>query len=146
MEDGLLFVLSTVLFEASYFLLRALSFGARFHLFLHLDLVSRFRFDFSSATATATVPVPLLFPHFQISTQDPDKMRLIIQSLLALAAVLPTHAFTNGTLIPSYFCNPVADGMPKSLGQLIPFLQKEQDEIAFNPNGMSSLVQCDALM
>lgn len=70
-------------------------------------------------------------------------MHLIIHSLLALAAVLPTQAFTNGTLIPSYFCNPVADGLPKSLGQLIPFLQKDVDVVAFNPNGMLSLQRCD---
>jgi hypothetical protein len=63
-------------------------------------------------------------------------MRLIIHSLLALAAVLPTQAFTNGSLIPSYFCNPKPDGLPKSLGQLIPLTIKEQDDqLAFNANG-----------
>jgi hypothetical protein len=64
-------------------------------------------------------------------------MRVVIQSLLALAAVLPAAAFTNGTLIPAYFCNPVPDGLPKSLGELIPFTKKEQcGPLAFNANGM----------
>jgi hypothetical protein len=67
-------------------------------------------------------------------------MRLTIHALLALAAVFPSHiqvhAFTNGTLIPAYFCNPVPDGMPKSLGQLIPLTMKDQGELAFNANGM----------
>jgi hypothetical protein len=64
-------------------------------------------------------------------------MRVVIQSLLALAAVLPATAFTNGSLIPSYFCNPVPDGLPKSLGELIPFTKKEQcGPLAFNANGM----------
>jgi len=69
-------------------------------------------------------------------------MYLLIHSLLALAAVLPAQAFTNGTLIPAYFCNPVPDGMPKSLGQLIPLTQKDQNtDLAFNNNtGMNLAV------
>jgi hypothetical protein len=64
-------------------------------------------------------------------------MRLFIYSLLALATVLPTQAFTNGSLIPSYFCNPEDDGLPKSLGELIPQTHKEQaGPLAFNANGM----------
>jgi hypothetical protein len=43
-------------------------------------------------------------------------------------------AFTNGSLIPSYFCNPVPDGLPKSLGELIPQTHKEQGVLAFNNN------------
>jgi hypothetical protein len=63
-------------------------------------------------------------------------MRFIIHSLLALATVLPTQAFTNGSLIPSYFCNPKPDGLPKSLGELIPFTVKDQNNaLAFNTNG-----------
>ena len=63
-------------------------------------------------------------------------MRPIIHSLLALATVLPTQAFTNGSLIPSYFCNPKPDGLPKSLGELIPFTVKDQNTaLAFNTNG-----------
>lgn len=63
-------------------------------------------------------------------------MRFIIHSLLALATVLPTLAFTNGSLIPSYFCNPKPDGLPKSLGELIPFTVKDQNTaLAFNTNG-----------
>jgi hypothetical protein len=53
-------------------------------------------------------------------------MRPIIHSLLALATVLPTQGFTNGSLIPSYFCNP----------KLIPFTVKDQNTaLAFNTNG-----------
>jgi len=37
-------------------------------------------------------------------------MHLLIHSLLALATFLPAYAFTNGSLIPAYFCNPVPDG------------------------------------
>ena len=68
------------------------------------------------------------------------KMRLAIHSLLALATVLPTLAFTNGSLIPSYFCNPKPDGLPKSLGELIPFTIKDQcTDLAFNNNGTYSV-------
>ena len=64
-------------------------------------------------------------------------MHLLVHSLLALATVLPAHAFTNGSLIPSYFCNPVPDGLPKSLGELIPQTHKDQcGPLAFNANGM----------
>lgn len=72
------------------------------------------------------------------------KMRLI-HSLLALATVLPTQAFTNGSLIPAYFCNPVPDGLPKSLGELIPYTVKDQcTDLAFNTNGAChpSYFQC----
>lgn len=63
-------------------------------------------------------------------------MHPVTLSLLGLAAIVPIQAFTNGSLIPAYFCNPVPDGMPKSLGQLIPFtiLDKNTD-LAFNTNG-----------
>lgn len=63
-------------------------------------------------------------------------MRVTLYSFLALAAVFPAYAFTNGSLIPSYICNPVPDGLPKSLGELIPFTVKDQcDDLAFNANG-----------
>jgi hypothetical protein len=68
-------------------------------------------------------------------------MRLTIHSLLALAAVPPTLAFTNGSLIPSYFCNPKPDGLPKSLGELIPFTVKDQNNaLAFNSNGTTPYI------
>ncbi|KAE9373509.1 hypothetical protein N431DRAFT_465795 [Stipitochalara longipes BDJ] len=67
-------------------------------------------------------------------------MRLIIHSLLALATVIPTQAFTNGSLIPSYFCNPKPDGLPKSLGELIPFTVKDQNTaLTFNTNVTANL-------
>ncbi len=64
-------------------------------------------------------------------------MHLVVYALLALAAVLPADAFTNGSLIPSYFCNPKDDGLPKSLGELIPQTHKDQTgPLAFNANGI----------
>lgn len=69
-------------------------------------------------------------------------MALLTISLLALATVVPwTRAFTNGSLVPEYFCHPDADGMPQSLGELLPFLVKDQgDPIAFNNNSASNLM------
>ncbi|MCJ1396891.1 hypothetical protein MMC11_000081 [Xylographa trunciseda] len=67
-------------------------------------------------------------------------MYLLLLSLLALATILPVRAFTNGTLVPAYFCNPVPDGMPKSLGELIPFTVKDQcADLAFNANATANL-------
>src|SRR3954453_23488933 len=55
--------------------------------------------------------------------------------LLALATVVPTQAFTNGSSVPANFCNPDPDGMPKSLGQLLPYLLEDNPgPIAFNNN------------
>jgi hypothetical protein len=55
--------------------------------------------------------------------------------LLALATVVPTQAFTNGSLVPAYFCNPEPDGMPKALGELLPYLLEDNPgPIAFNNN------------
>lgn len=60
--------------------------------------------------------------------------------LLALATVVPTQAFTNGSLVPEYFCHPNADGMPQALGELLPFLVKDQcGPIAFNSIRLSSI-------
>lgn len=46
--------------------------------------------------------------------------------LAALLVAAPAAAFTNGTLVPAYICNPVADGMPKSFGcvHLVLLLQR----------------------
>ncbi|KUJ21862.1 uncharacterized protein LY89DRAFT_681239 [Mollisia scopiformis] len=68
-------------------------------------------------------------------------MHIIIHSLLFLATVIPAaHAFTNGSLIPAYFCNPKPDGLPKSLGELIPFTVKDQNNaLAFNSNASANL-------
>lgn len=60
-------------------------------------------------------------------------MGLLPILLLALAVVVPIHAFTNGSLVPSYFCHPDAHGMPQALGELLPFLVEDRnDPIAFN--------------
>jgi hypothetical protein len=62
-------------------------------------------------------------------------MALLTIFLLALAAVVPTQAFTNGSLVPTYFCNPDLDGMPKALGELLPYLLEDNTSpIAFNNN------------
>jgi hypothetical protein len=66
-------------------------------------------------------------------------MALLAIFFLALAAVVPTRAFTNGSLVPEYFCHPDAHGMPQSLGELLPFLLEDVcDPIAFNNNCLSS--------
>ncbi|KAF4627142.1 hypothetical protein G7Y89_g11010 [Cudoniella acicularis] len=65
---------------------------------------------------------------------------LVIHSFLTLAAVFPAHAFTNGSLIPSYFCNPQPDGLPKALGELIPQTVEQANVLAFNPNAGSNLL------
>jgi len=54
--------------------------------------------------------------------------------LSAFAAVAQVAAFTNGTLVPAYICNPVDDGMPKSFGQLLPYLRKNGKTVAFDAN------------
>ena len=70
-------------------------------------------------------------------------MALLSIFLLALATVIPTHAFTNGSLVPEYFCHPDAHGMPQALGELLPYLVKDQcGPIAFNNNCPSLVPQC----
>jgi hypothetical protein len=62
-------------------------------------------------------------------------MELLTIFFLALAAVVPTQAFTNGSLVPEYFCHPDANGMPQALGELLPFLLEDRNNpIAFNNN------------
>jgi hypothetical protein len=58
----------------------------------------------------------------------------------ALAAVFQALAFTNGSLVPSYICNPTPDGLPKSYGQLLPFTSLQLGTIAFNANGLSNIM------
>jgi len=49
-------------------------------------------------------------------------MRFAAVAVLSLGLLSQTiHAFTNGTLLPSYICNDI-DGYPKSAGTLIPYL------------------------
>jgi len=58
-------------------------------------------------------------------------------TILTLAAfAMPSYAFTNGTLVPSYICNPQNDGLPKSFGQLLQYTQKKVTTLAFNNNRM----------
>ena len=52
----------------------------------------------------------------------------------ALAAATPALAFTNGSLVPAYICNPKPDGMPKSFGQLLQFTREQTPKVAFNTN------------
>jgi hypothetical protein len=54
--------------------------------------------------------------------------------LLAFAAT-PALAFTNGTLVPAYICNPQPDGMPKSFGQLLQLTREPTTKVGFNTNG-----------
>lgn len=52
----------------------------------------------------------------------------------AILAAAPAAAFTNGTLVPAYICNPTADGLPKSFGQLLQFTREQTPKVAFNQN------------
>ena len=63
-------------------------------------------------------------------------MQLSTFILAALAAVAPVSAFTNGTLVPAYICNPIPDGKPKSFGQLLPYMKKNVKQVAVDPIGL----------
>lgn len=63
----------------------------------------------------------------------------LLTLLSALASVHAANAFTNGSLIPPYFCNPNNDGLPKSLGQLLPLTQLDVGLIAFNNDSAVNL-------
>jgi hypothetical protein len=47
-----------------------------------------------------------------------------------LASITSVSAFTNGSLVPSYICNPNADGLPKAFAQLLPYTRKNAQTIA----------------
>ncbi|KAF2093816.1 hypothetical protein NA57DRAFT_80818 [Rhizodiscina lignyota] len=61
-------------------------------------------------------------------------MGLKIVLSAAILAAAPAVAFTNGTLVPAYICNPVADGMPKTFGQLLQLTREQTPTVAFNQN------------
>jgi hypothetical protein len=63
-------------------------------------------------------------------------MQLLTIVLSALIAAVPISAFTNGSLIPAYICNPTPDGMPKSFGELLKFVKKDVQTIAFDATGL----------
>jgi hypothetical protein len=82
--------------------------------------------------------ISLLLPYTLRKFQSIIKMQLPIVLIAALAAA-PALAFTNGSLIPSYICNPVPDGLPKSFGELLPHTEEQLGPIAFNANNGSNL-------
>jgi hypothetical protein len=59
--------------------------------------------------------------------------------LSAFAVVVQVTAFTNGTLVPAYICNPVDDGLPKAFAQLLPYTRKNGKTVAFDSNRSYSL-------
>lgn len=65
-------------------------------------------------------------------------MRLSRVVVAAMAAGSPALAFTNGSLVPAYICDPVMDGLPKSFGELLPYTREMTGPVAFNYNGSSS--------
>lgn len=65
-------------------------------------------------------------------------MKLSTAFVAAIAAVTPALAFTNGSLVPAYICDPIMDGLPKSFGELLPYTREMTCAIAFNPNGLST--------
>jgi hypothetical protein len=52
----------------------------------------------------------------------------------ALLAATQVSAFTNGSLVPSYICNPASDGLPKAFAQLLPYTRKNAAVLAFDGN------------
>ena len=63
-------------------------------------------------------------------------MQLPTLVLAALTAAMPALAFTNGSLVPAYICNPKPDGLPKNYGQLLAGTREMTGPIAFNANGL----------
>jgi len=61
-------------------------------------------------------------------------MQISTLILIALTAVGRVAAFTNGSLVPAYICNPNPDGLPKSFGQLLPYTREQTGAVAFNAN------------
>jgi len=51
-----------------------------------------------------------------------------------LLAVSQVTAFTNGSLVPSYICNPNPDGLPKAFSQVLPYTRKQAKTVAFDAN------------
>jgi hypothetical protein len=68
--------------------------------------------------------------------QNQTMMQFKITILAALIAATPAFAFTNGSLVPSYICNPHNDGLPKSFGQLLQFTREQTTKVAFSANGV----------
>jgi len=56
----------------------------------------------------------------------------LVLSALTLAGQV--SAFTNGTLVPAYICNPQDDGLPKAFAQLLPYMRKNGKTVAFDAN------------
>jgi hypothetical protein len=63
-------------------------------------------------------------------------MQLTAVVLSALFAATQVSAFTNGSLVPPYICNPNADGLPKSFAQLLPYTRKQLQKVAFDAKGL----------
>jgi len=63
-------------------------------------------------------------------------MQYAITIAAVLAAASPALAFTNGSQVPAYICNPTPDGLPKSFGQLLQLTREQTPQVAFNTNGM----------
>lgn len=62
-------------------------------------------------------------------------MQLTTLVLAALTAAIPTLAFTNGSIVPAYICNPHPDGLPKNYAQVLANTREMTGPIAFNANG-----------
>ena len=54
-------------------------------------------------------------------------MALLPILLLALVAVVPIQAFTNGSLVPSYFCHPDGDGHATLFGPAAALFARRQN-------------------
>lgn len=61
---------------------------------------------------------------------------LLSTVLFALSSAVAVSAFTNGSLVPSYMCDPTPDGLPKNYGEVLSYTRKAVRKLAFNPTRM----------
>jgi hypothetical protein len=101
--------------------------------FLTLDFLSLTVVCLNSFSTSVILDFVLSATRFLYFTMKVSSTALLV----ALGLADLSLAFTNGTLIPSYMCGQ-NDGYPHALGQLLPFLQKDQGHtLAFSANSKS---------
>lgn len=71
---------------------------------------------------------------------------LLLTVLLTLGSAVTVSAFTNGSLVPAYICNPTPDGLPKNYGEVLSFTRKQVRKLAFNANRMCILLSFIVLL
>jgi hypothetical protein len=76
----------------------------------------------------------IITPFF--SNQETRNMQFKIIAFAAFAAS-PALAFTNGSIVPAYICNPKNDGLPKNFGQVLQLTREQTTKVGFNTNSPS---------